>query len=117
MTKPESTLPVPDAPLPPARRSRLRRFFLRHLPFSLAGAIVVLGAAFTAFYFFVSSATFEAIVLRRLVVMLEESTGGHVQIASFHWRPLRLDAGRDRSPARALQFARFLEPADSIARP
>ncbi|MGD0730066.1 MAG: translocation/assembly module TamB domain-containing protein [Terracidiphilus sp.] len=92
MTEPESTLPVPDAPLPPARRSRLRRFFLRHLPFSLAGAIVVLGTAFTAFYFFVSSATFEAIVLRRLVVMLEESTGGHVQIASFHWRPLRLDA-------------------------
>jgi len=92
MTEPESTLPLPAAPLPPARPSRLRRFFLRHLPLSLAGGAALLAVTFVALYFFVSSATFEALVLRRLVAILEHSTGGRVQIASFHWLPLQLEA-------------------------
>jgi translocation and assembly module TamB len=92
MTERESNLPAPGEPLPPSRPSRLRRFFLRHLPLSLAGVVVLLAVAVVAAYFFVSSATFEGLVLKRLVALLEQSTGGRVEIASFHWRPLDLEA-------------------------
>ena len=44
MTGPESELPVAPEPQRPRRPSRLRRFFLRHLPLSVAAialAVVV----------------------------------------------------------------------------
>ncbi len=42
-----------------------------------------------------SSAQFEGLVRKRLVVELEKATGGRVDIATFHWRLLHLEAEAD----------------------
>jgi translocation and assembly module TamB len=76
----------------PARPSRLRRFFLRHLPLTLAAATVLLAVAAIGIYFWASSATFEGLVRNRMVALLAQSTGGRVEIASFHWHLLNLEA-------------------------
>jgi translocation and assembly module TamB len=89
MSEPESTLPVPEEP---PRPSRLRRFFLRHLPLAAGGAALLLTVATAGLYFWMSSAGFESLVRKRLVAVLEQSTGGRVEIASFHWRLLNLEA-------------------------
>jgi translocation and assembly module TamB len=89
----EKSVPVssPEA----ARPSRWRRFFLRHLPLSLAGVIVLLAVSVTGLYFIASSAGFENLVRKHLVSELETATGGRVEIASFHWHLLGLEAEAD----------------------
>ncbi len=77
------------------RRIRLRRFFLRHVPLGTAGLIVLLVLVIAGIYFAMSSARFENFVRARLVSQLEQSTGGRVEIAGFHWRLLRLEAEAD----------------------
>jgi translocation and assembly module TamB len=73
----------------------LRRFFLRHLPLSLATAAVLLVLAAVAAYFIASSAAFENLVRKRIIADIEAATGGRTQIASFHWRLLHLEAEAD----------------------
>ncbi len=93
MIEPESTLPVPaEEPATLRPPSRLRRFFLRHLPLSLAGLAALAALATISLYFWASSAGFENMVRKRMVAWLEQSTGGRVEIASFHWRLLHLEA-------------------------
>ena len=46
-------------------------------------------------YFWMSSAQFEGVVRKRLIAELEQSIGGRVEIASFHWRLLHLEADAD----------------------
>jgi translocation and assembly module TamB len=75
--------------------SRLRRFFLRHLPLSVAGLVVLASLAMVGFYFWASSARFEAMVRTWLVRELEQATGGRVEIAAFHWNLLNLEADAD----------------------
>lgn len=84
----------PPLPEPSARgkRTRLRRFFLRHLPLSVATAAVLFSLAVVAAYFVASSAAFENFVRERLIAQIETVTGGQTQIASFHWRLLSLEA-------------------------
>ena len=84
--------PPPPEPLPRGKRSRLRRFFLRHLPLSLATAAVLLVLAAVAAYFIASSAAFENLVRKRIIAQIEMATGGRTQIASFHWHLLALEA-------------------------
>jgi translocation and assembly module TamB len=86
MTEPESTLPVPaDPPRPPRRRLRL---FLM-----LAACAVFIGVAGPiAFYYWASSDATQELVRRRIVTLLEESTGGRVEIATFHWHLLTFEA-------------------------
>lgn len=74
------------------RPSRLRRFFLRHLPLSVGGLIALLALALTGAYLIASSARFEGLVRQRLAAELERVSGGRVEIASFHWRLLALEA-------------------------
>jgi translocation and assembly module TamB len=74
------------------RPRRLWRFFLRHLSLSVAAAAVSLALSVTGLYLWVSSTRFEGLVRNRLVTLLEKSTGGRVEIASFHWHPLNLEA-------------------------
>ena len=85
---------TPTEPVTPlkSRPSRLRRFFLRHLPISVASAILLLAATLTGLYFFASSAAFENYLRGRIAHELETATGGRVEIASFHWNLLRLEA-------------------------
>src|ERR1035437_6733084 len=88
----EPDAPEPEEPLEAPRPSRLRRFFLRHLPLAVAGAVILLAVTTIGLYFAASSAAFENFVRRRMVLNLETATGGRVEIASFHWHLLRLEA-------------------------
>src|ERR1017187_4704894 len=92
MNEPEAMLPVSPEPTPPRSRSRLRRFFLRHLPLTVATIAVLLVAAATGLYFWASSAGFEDLVRRQIIRRLETATGGKVEIASFHWSLRNLEA-------------------------
>lgn len=94
MSDTESMPPVPEEASETAapRPSRLRRFFLRHLPLTAAGAVVLLALATTGLYFWASSPGFENLVRKRLVKELETATGGRVEIATFHWHLLSLEA-------------------------
>jgi translocation and assembly module TamB len=74
------------------RPSRLRRFFLRHLPLSLAALAVLLVTVLVSLYYFASSARFENFVRQQLVHTIETATGGRVEMASFHWKLLSLEA-------------------------
>lgn len=76
----------------PRRPSRLRRFFLRHVPLAICSILVLLALVTTGLYLLMSSERFEGLVRQRLVTDLEQFTGGRVEIASFHWRLLHLDA-------------------------
>jgi translocation and assembly module TamB len=76
-------------------RSRLRRFFLRHVPLTLAGLFVLLVILAVGAYFVASSAAFENAVRKHLITSVEDLTGGRTEIASFHWRLLHLEAEAD----------------------
>jgi translocation and assembly module TamB len=106
MSEPESMPPLsaetaePDAPEQVAepkapRPSRLRRFFLRHLPLTVAGAAVLLAVTLTGLYYWASSPGFENFVRRQIVAQLEAATGGRVEIGTFHWHLLSLEAEAD----------------------
>jgi len=91
MSDPESTLPAaPETPSPPTPRPprrRLRRFLV------LAACVgLFLIAAPIILYLWASSNSTQNLVRRRMIARLEESTGGRVQIASFHWHLLSLEA-------------------------
>lgn len=86
MSEPESALPDSSPVAAPPRR-RLRRFLV------LAACIVLfLIAAPIILYLWASSNSTQNLVRRRIIARLEESTGGSVEIASFHWRLLSLEA-------------------------
>jgi translocation and assembly module TamB len=106
MSDNEATPPLPEELPEPAdqepavqakvpRPRRLRRFFLRHLPLTVASAAVLLMIATAGLYFWASSASFENMVRRHLVKIIQEATGGRAEIASFHWRLLNLEAEAD----------------------
>ncbi|MGA3130488.1 MAG: translocation/assembly module TamB domain-containing protein [Terracidiphilus sp.] len=76
-------------------RTRLRRFFLRHLPLAVTGTALFLALLAVGLYFVASSAAFENAVRKRLIASVEEMTGGRAEIASFHWRLLHLEAEAD----------------------
>jgi len=92
MTDRDSNASIPPEPAPRPPASRLRRFFLRHLPLSIAGGTILLALAVVCLFFWASSAQFEGLVRKRLIANLEQSTGGRVEIATFHWRLLDLEA-------------------------
>jgi translocation and assembly module TamB len=101
MSEPEINS-VPSSPAPGwpqaerrSWRSRLRRFFLRHLPLTVAGAVVLLLLLAVAGYFIASSSAFENAVRKRMIAEIETATGGRAEIASFHWRLLHLQAEAD----------------------
>jgi len=79
-------------PAPPRKRTRLRRFFLRHLPLSLAAVVAFLVLTVVAVYFVASSAEFENWMRNRIIAQIETATGGRTEISSFHWRLLHLEA-------------------------
>ncbi|MGO9639675.1 MAG: hypothetical protein ACLPSO_17255, partial [Terracidiphilus sp.] len=91
----ETLEPIAPVPEKAPRPGRLRRFFLRHLPLSLAGVLILLAITLVGLYFAASSATFENFVRRQMTHRLETATGGRVEIASFHWRLLSLEAEAD----------------------
>ena len=95
MTEPESTLPVTPEPAPGRRRSRVRRFFLRHVPLSLAGLAALVAVSIVILYVWASSPRFEGFVRKRMIDQIEQSTGGRAEINAFHWDLLNLEADAD----------------------
>ena len=73
-------------------RSRLRRFFLRHVPLALGGAAFFLALAITGVYLAASSSGFENMVRKRIIGSLDQLTGGRAEMATFHWSLLHLQA-------------------------
>src|ERR1700733_308848 len=66
-------------------KHRLRRFFLRHVPLTIAGTAVLLIVFAIGLFFYASSAAFENTMRRQLAASLQRLTGGSVEIAAFHW--------------------------------
>jgi translocation and assembly module TamB len=100
MSEQDNTPIAGEEPSQPRRRrrsmrSRLRRFFLRHLPLAVASIAVLLMVLAVSLYFVASSSAFENGMRKRLIVSIEELTGGRVEIASFHWRLLHFEAEAD----------------------
>ena len=83
---------TPTEPVLLPKPSRMRRFFLRHLPITVAAGILLLAAILTGLYFFASSSAFENYIRGRIVHEVETAFGGRVEIASFHWDLLHLEA-------------------------
>ena len=82
----------PNSPRTPRVMSRMRRFFTRHVPFTIAGALVLIVVTAIGAYFYLSSAHFENVMRGRVVRNLESLTGGRVELQSFHWDLLNLEA-------------------------
>jgi translocation and assembly module TamB len=76
--------PSPVESAPPRKR---RRFLWNGV-----GVLVALGAIIAALCLWFSSSQFENLVRGRIVARLEMSTGGRVEIHSFHWRLIDLQA-------------------------
>ncbi len=72
---------------PPARPRRRRR-----LLWNAAGLSIALLTVIGAVWFWVNSHQFEELVRKRIVSELETATGGRVEIRSFHWRLIDLEA-------------------------
>jgi len=87
-------MPVPSAPRAEQEvQPRVaRRRYLRHLLWSGSGLALLLIAGIVALYFWATSASFENIIRKRLIARINQATGGRTEIASFHWKLLRLEA-------------------------
>ena len=96
---PQETEQPPVAELPrveqPNEPRKLRRFFLRHVPLAIGSILALLLLAITGVYLLMSSARFEGMVRQRLIAELQQATGGRVEIGTFHWKLLRLEAEAD----------------------
>ena len=95
MTEPESAVPVAPEPQRPRRESRIRRFFMRHLPLSIAALALAVVVTTIGLYFWASSPGFEGLMRQRLIAQIQQSVGGRVEIRSFHWKLLNLEADAD----------------------
>jgi translocation and assembly module TamB len=82
----------PNTPPTPRVMSRMRRFFTRHVPFTIGAGLVLLILTAIGAYFYLSSAYFENVMRARSVRNLEAVTGGRVEIESFHWDLFNLEA-------------------------
>lgn len=70
----------------PARRGR------RHILWNTAGVAVALAAIVAVLVLWSNSAQIQNMVRERLAEQVQNVTGGRVEIGSFHWRLLRLEA-------------------------
>jgi translocation and assembly module TamB len=82
----------PNSPATRRAMSRMRRFFTRHLPFTIAGALAFVIVTSIGAFFYLSSVHFENEMRGRMVRNLEKLTGGRVEIESFHWNLLQFQA-------------------------
>ena len=81
-----------DNPAPPPV---LRKPWLRRVLLSIAGVLIVLLVLIGAAAWYVSTAEFQQKVRQRVVALLEQATGGRVELQSLHFSLWRLDAVAD----------------------
>ncbi|MGA2538605.1 MAG: translocation/assembly module TamB domain-containing protein [Terracidiphilus sp.] len=82
---------IESPPPPDLRPPRLGRRMRRFLILATCVAFIAITAPI-AFYLWASSDAVQTIVRKRTVAILEQATGGRVEIASFHWHLLHLEA-------------------------
>lgn len=58
----------------------------------VGGVAVALAAVALVLFLWMNSSGFEQLMRARLIAAIQRATGGRVEIASFHWRPLDLEA-------------------------
>ena len=90
---------------PKTWKHRLRRFFLRHVPLTIAGAALLLIVSAIGLFLYASSASFENTMRKQLAASLQNLTGGSVEISAFHWNLLNLDADADGLVIHGLESA------------
>ena len=92
-----SRMPAPFSPLTEEQpQPRLpRRRYLRHVFWGGSGLAFLIIAGIVGLYFWASSSSFENIIRKRLIARIEQATGGRAEIASFHWKLLKLEADAD----------------------
>ena len=95
MSEPATAPPITPEPRRPRHTSRLRRFFLRHLPLSVAALALAVVAMAIGLYLWASSPGFEGMMRQRMIAQIQQSVGGRVEIARFHWDLLNLEADAD----------------------
>ena len=74
----------PVSSAPPRRKRRLL--------WNGVGLLIALIAIGGALFLWINSSEFENLVRRRIVAQLETATGGRVEIRSFHWQLMNLEA-------------------------
>ncbi len=89
--------------LPPMPRMPSR--WMRRLGFSGAITLLFLAGCVVALYYIASSATFENALRYRMVLAMEQATGGRVEIAAFHWDLLHLRADAEGITIHGLEAA------------
>jgi translocation and assembly module TamB len=85
MSQPESTVPAASETPPTSRRWRKLLILAACIGF-------VLAAAPLSIYLWANSDATQNLARQRLVAVLEQTTGGRVEIAGFHWHLLNLEA-------------------------
>jgi translocation and assembly module TamB len=78
--------PMSTNPEHEEKKPRRRRLFW------IGGSGILLIAAVVCFLFWATSAGFEDLVRKRIVAQIETATGGRVELASFHWHLISLEA-------------------------
>ncbi len=60
-----------------------------------ATLVLLIALSLVGLFLWLSSSTFEQLARRRLISQIEEATGGRVELAAFHWKPLSFNAEMD----------------------
>jgi translocation and assembly module TamB len=80
-------------PTPPSTTSEQPRpRYLRHLLMTGSALAALVAVIAIAFSLWICSSGCEELVRKRLITTIESSTGGRVNLGSFHWRPFQLEA-------------------------
>jgi translocation and assembly module TamB len=82
------TMPL-DSTEPPVQT---RRGYWRHIVWTCTGLTVLIVMFLVGAYFWASSSAFENLVRGELIARIQAATGGRVEVASFHWHLLNLEA-------------------------
>jgi translocation and assembly module TamB len=75
-----------------AEATKPATFRKRHPLWSVAGLAVAMAAILGVLYLWFDSADFRELVRKRLVAQIETATGGRVEVRSFRWSVLNLEA-------------------------
>ena len=69
-----------------------------------ATLVLLIALSLVGLFLWLSSSTFEQLARRRLISQIEEATGGRVELAAFHWKPLSFNAEMDDLSSYLLGF-------------
>ena len=91
MSDPESASTPPPTPSnKPSQQTGPRH--LRRILVTGGALAALLAVVAITFSLWICSSEFEELVRKRLITAVETSTGGRVDLGSFHWRPFQLEA-------------------------